>query len=693
MPDPLQVRTDNVSVGGGAPHYPEAIDPALIDQTKNQIRQLVQEITDLARSQCSEEEFYQGFLTKTTSALASVGGVIWKRKNEASPLQLLYHINLTQTTLASDPQAQVRHSRLLDQLLKNPEPTLVAPHSGGGGDDQAGNPTPFLLIFCPLRIDDQVVGFIEILQRPGGGPATQRGYLRFLVQMADIANDFLKTKRLRAFHEQQQLWGDLDRFSRAIHETLEIEPTAYTIANEGRRIIGCDRLSVITGSGGAARVVAVSGLDTIERRADQTKRLAQLARVAIRTGEPVWFEGDASSLAPQIETQLQAYLDVSHAKFVGIIPLFDGAPEATTPRRVIGALVLEQLTDSRLPGNTRNRTRVVADHAERALANCLEHQGLFLMPLWKQLGRLTRPLRGERLPRTVLVLAILAASIFGLFVIPFPFTLGTSGELIPETQQEIFAEIDGRFVEVRVPDDPQQIVEEGALLAVMTNHDLTREIERLRGEIAQLREIIEKFQRSKATFDHRMEQFELLNILTQLDKAKQELAYKEKELALREADFQKLQVVSPIRGRIVNWQVRRHLLGRPVKQGQNLMTVVAPDTRWQLNLYVPEKRVGHLLAAQGATAQPLQVTFTLASHPATQFRGEIAKVDPVLDVHDGQENTARVLVNFDNQQTPADLLRTGTRATAKIECGKRPLGYVLFHELYESAKTAILYWF
>jgi multidrug efflux pump subunit AcrA (membrane-fusion protein) len=698
IPDTLQLRTDEVPVvggsgGGGAPHYPDSIDPTLIDQTKNQIRSLVQEITDLARSQCSEEEFYQGFLTRTTSALASVGGVIWKRKNEDSPLQLLYHINLTQTVLANDPNSQVRHSRLLDQLLKNPEPTLIAPHSGGADEDQPGNPTQFLLIFCPLRIDSQVIGFVEILQRPGGGPATQRGYLRFLAQMCDIASDFLKTKRLRAFNEQQQLWSELDRFSRAIHESLETLPTAYAIANDGRRIVGCDRLSVVSADKSSARVIAVSGLDTIERRADQTKRLGQLARVVLRTREPLWFEGDSAELAPQIEAQLHAYLDVAHSKFIGIIPLFNDPDESKRSRRVIGALILEQLTDSRLLGNTRNRARVVAEHAQTALGNCLEHQGLFLMPLWKQLGKLTRPFQGERRAKTFILLGAIAALFVALFVVPYPFSLGTTGELIAEKQQEIFAEIDGKFSEILVPEDPQHVVEAGALLAVMTNSDLSREIERLRGDIAQLQEIIESLRRQQANFGNRIDDYEKLKIIVDLDKAKQELSYKEKELASREADFQKLRVVSPIRGSVVNWQVRRQLQGRPVRQGQNLMTIVAPDTTWQLSLYVPEKRVGHLLRAQTDSATPLNVTFTLASHPGSQFQGQIAEIDPILDIHDGQENSARVLINFENQQISPELLRSGTRVTAKVECGTRALGYVLFHELYESAKTSMLYWF
>jgi len=51
-----------------------AADEKLVDQTKQQIRQLVTEISELARTDCSVQDFYQGFLTRTTGALASEGG-------------------------------------------------------------------------------------------------------------------------------------------------------------------------------------------------------------------------------------------------------------------------------------------------------------------------------------------------------------------------------------------------------------------------------------------------------------------------------------------------------------------------------------------------------------------------------------------------------------------------------------------
>jgi multidrug efflux pump subunit AcrA (membrane-fusion protein) len=520
---------------------------------------------------------------------------------------------------------------LLEQILSRAQPTIVPPNSGGGDEEEAGNPTNFLLLFAPLVVDGHPVGLVEIIQRPGGGPATQRGFLRFLSQMCEIASDYLKTKRLRAFREQQQLWSDLDQFSRSVHQSLDTQLTAFTIANDGRRIIGCDRVSVAIKNGTRFQVVAVSGLDTIERRADQIKRLAQLA-------------GTVSLSSAQVSPQLESL------------------------------------------------ATLVSEHAQAALANAIAHNGIFLMPLWKKLAWLSTPFRSAQLPKTMVAMAITFALVATMVLMPYPFSLGSTGEMIAETQREIFAEVDGKFVEICVPDDLNQIVEEGTVLARMTNNDLAREIEKLRGEISELDKIIEKLNR-QSTLASKLSEEEELDILAQLDRAKLEREFKKKELALRQDDSKKLEIKSPMLGNVVNWQVRRNLLGRPVRVGQNLMTIVAPDTRWQLELLVPEKRVGHLIASQKESREPLTVAFTLASNPGSQFRGRIVKIDPLLDVHKEQENTARVLVDFANEQVPKELLRSGTKATAKIECGTRSLGYVLLHELYETAKTSVLFWF
>ena len=51
----------------------QSLDPHLIEQTKQQIRGLVAEIAQLAKSEIGPEDFHEQFLPKVVSALAAVG--------------------------------------------------------------------------------------------------------------------------------------------------------------------------------------------------------------------------------------------------------------------------------------------------------------------------------------------------------------------------------------------------------------------------------------------------------------------------------------------------------------------------------------------------------------------------------------------------------------------------------------------
>jgi transcriptional regulator with GAF, ATPase, and Fis domain len=296
---PPHVETSESAQSDKKPDADRDLESQLVDQTKTQIRTLVQEIAALSKSDCSQEDFFEGFLTRATSALASLGGAIWVRKTNEDPLKLNYHINLKQTNLATDKTAQRQHSLLINKLVEQGEPTIISPNSGGGDPAEAGNPTDRLLVFAPLRINNETVGLVEIFQRPNAGPSTQRGYLRFVSQMADLASDYLSNQRIKSFADQQSMWQQLEQFIRSVHQGLDTQQTIYTIANEGRRLTEADRVSVAIGKGRGCRVKAVSGLDSIERRAEQVKKLGELAATVIRTGQPLWYDGDDDDLPPK----------------------------------------------------------------------------------------------------------------------------------------------------------------------------------------------------------------------------------------------------------------------------------------------------------------------------------------------------------------------------------------------------------
>ena len=236
-----------------------------IDKAKQQIRGLVGEISQISKSDMSPEEYHAAFLQRVIQALAAVGGAIWIL-GEGNRPQLSYQINLSPNLLEKDSDESGKHFRLLDYIIGSKQPQLIPPMASAGDERMGGNPTNQLLVIAPLGHDGEVEGLIEIFQRADTQPATQRGYLRFLLQMTEVAGEWFKNRKLRQFTDRHSLWAQADQFSRAVHESLDVRETAYTIVNDGRRLLGCDRVTLAVKHGNNYVVEAVSGQDTLDTR-------------------------------------------------------------------------------------------------------------------------------------------------------------------------------------------------------------------------------------------------------------------------------------------------------------------------------------------------------------------------------------------------------------------------------------------
>ena len=167
---------DAFRVAGNAPASRDsapgnAIDPLLIQQTKNEIRLLVQEIAQLSRSTIPANQFYEEFLRLRLAPAAS-GGAIWLSGDDGQ-LSLEYQVNLPDECIEQSEATVARHRGLLQNVLASGQATLVPPRSGSVRDEEAGNPTDSLLVLAALKVDHRPCGVIEVFQRSGGGPTTQ----------------------------------------------------------------------------------------------------------------------------------------------------------------------------------------------------------------------------------------------------------------------------------------------------------------------------------------------------------------------------------------------------------------------------------------------------------------------------------------------------------------------------------------
>src|SRR3954454_14059068 len=445
MPEPAAAVGESIETLApfpGTTMPEETIDPGLLEQTKNQIRKLVAEIADLAESDLQPPEFYVEFLNRAVAAVAASGGVFWLMDGRGS-LKLQHQLEFRLTGLMDGKARSQPHDALLGCMMQASQPQIIPPGATIEGVPNAGNPTPFALILAPLTVDKQVVGLIEILMDPTRRAATQKSTRRFVSDLCDLAGTYLKNRQMRQMMSQQRLWNQLEGFTHQIHGSLDLKETSYSVANDGKRLVGCDRMSVAIKIGGRVMVEAISGQEVVEQRANLVRELTRLCKVVIRSGEDLVYTGNTEAFAPDIRDALEMYVDESGAKAVIITLLHKPETDTSKDKVPFGCLVAEQIGDEVAPTDMHARTEVVSRHASTALWNAQEHDRIFLRPVLKVLGEPRRFFRGRTLAKIAAVLVALLAIILILTFVPWELTIEGRGALLPEKRQITYAPIAG----------------------------------------------------------------------------------------------------------------------------------------------------------------------------------------------------------------------------------------------------------
>ena len=188
--------------------------------------------------------------------------------------------------------------------------------------------------------------------------AQQKSTLRFVSDLCDLAATYLKNRQMRQMMSQQRLWNQLEGFTHQIHGSLDLKETAYAVVNDGKRLVGCDRLSVALKIAGRTLVEAISGQEVVEQRSNLIRELTRLCKVVIRSGEDLVYTGQYRRLRPDIRDALEMYVDESGSKVVVITLLHKPETEEGAQQQREGAV--------RLPGVRADRRRAGAHRHARA---------------------------------------------------------------------------------------------------------------------------------------------------------------------------------------------------------------------------------------------------------------------------------------------------------------------------------------
>jgi multidrug efflux pump subunit AcrA (membrane-fusion protein) len=658
---------------------PESTGPDILATARTAPRTAFDEIAAWIDEDLAEDVFFERFLESVVRGLEASGGAVWKNGARNS-VRLLCRRNVPEP-LTTPGEAALRNGQLVLRVLSGGESMCVPDMQQGSvalaGIKSAGTVAFALELFFDGRVpDDERAGCLAMVER-----------------LCNLAGDYLRNRQLRRLQTERATWRQLDQFREAVHATLRTKQVAFAIANEARRLVGCDRVSVAIRRGSRYRVVAISGQDTFDPRAVTVRLLDTLVTVAAVTDEPLWYSGRTDAMPPQVESAVEDYVGKAHSKIIGILPLAlagtedDKTPSIRKPNEPIAALVIENIEDASSLTEVHDRAELVCTQSTRALSNALEHERLFLLPLWKALGNSRALVEARTLPKTIVAALAVAAIAAVLVFVPFDFDVYATGTLQPVVRREVFAASDGTVDQVLIHHGDR--VTRGQLLARMRNTDLDVSITDVTGQIAAAQEQLASVERSLFEEGKRLSVEERNRMSGQRSELRQKLTSLECQLDLLQRKREKLQVTSPITGEMTTWNVDELLYERPVRQGQTLMSVADSAGPWELELCVPEDRMGYVLDAQRALGNDLRVEYRLATDPESDHIGAVDEVHLAAEIRGEEGNTVLVRVKIDKNELSQ--LQPGAECRAKVHCGKRALGYVLFHDLVAFVHSRVLF--
>ncbi len=696
----------------------EVIDPGLLEQTKNQIRKLVAEIADLAESDIQPNEFYVEFLNRAVAAVAASGGAFWMLDGRGG-LRLQYQVEFAITGMMDGRVKTAPHDALLGAMLQATQAQNIPPNAVIEGMPQAFNPTDLALIIAPLMVDKQVVGLLEILMDPTRRAAQQKSTLRFVSDLCDLAATYLKNRQMRQMMSQQRLWNQLEGFTHQIHGSLDLKETSYSVVNDGKRLVGCDRLSVALKISGRTMVEAISGQEIVEQRSNLIRELTRLCKVVIRSGEDLVYTGNTEGCAPDIRDALEMYVDESGSKVVVITLLHKpdedkekGTDNKSREKIPFGCLVSEQIGDELAPTDMHARTEVVSRHASTALWNAQEHHKIFMKPVLKAMGSPWRMFRGRTLAKIGAVLGAILVFVMCMAFIPCTLTIEGHGSLLPEDRHKIYAPVAG--IVAAVPLDHDERVHKGDIVVKLDSKDLQKELNGLIGERQKAESQIGSLSQQVQKLRSGQDSADLIQVQAQLAEAKITAKSTKARIEIVEEQLESMNVRSPQDGIITTWEARKNLMGRPVEIGTEVLQIAATDGEWILEVEVPDDDMGPVLAAQsdleadirenrkkpGTTLPAFFVTMTDPEH---RYQGYVIRVAPSAETMAESEqyknrHIVKVTVGF-SEAVRQDYLarnnikemRPGAEVRARVNCGRTNLAYYLLRKPIQVFYESVLF--
>ncbi len=654
---------------------------------------LFQNLFRQSRSQVAPQQFYQVFLATLVEVFRAEAACVWMA--QGGKFHPAFAANLNRVGLTPETASWLSHEQLLDGVARHGMAVSLAP---GQVAAVGTNPLTVESLILPIVSGGATHGLIELFRAAGTAPdnaALVAARIGELSQWCEFLGDYVRSRELASLATQTESEAVLRNFVMRLHGAQTKPEAALVAVNEGRQAIGCERVSLGWSVHGRPAILAASGQESINSQSNVVRALAGLTKVAIRSGQPLNFgfpreeqetaesESTAAPMPPEIyRSAMEAYPESERPRWLLVIPIVEPGDTKNSPTRRLGALIVEQFRADSIPPANAQRAVIVADQVRVAMQRTELLAAIPFLSWWKRAAAATWLLRSGRL---LLMLAI-ACGLVALATVPIEMRLAADGELRCEARRTVYAPEDGVVREV--------LVRHGDTLAkrqhllTLDNFELAARQRDLTGQLLQARERQKSLEARRS--GTRLTEREQVDLQTALVESSLTIQHLEQQIVRLQERVDRLIVLAPEAGVVTNWNPEQSLLHRPVRQGDALFQQIAPRGRWIVELRLLEDRSGYVARrlSELKAGEKLAIDFVLATEPETRYPGTILELSPRTDLtSDG--HIVRAIVELDPTNLPP--LRDGAEVKARLNCGPRPIGFVLFRELIEVVYTYLWY--
>jgi multidrug efflux pump subunit AcrA (membrane-fusion protein) len=264
--------------------------------------------------------------------------------------------------------------------------------------------------------------------------------------------------------------------------------------------------------------------------------------------------------------------------------------------------------------------------------------------------------------------------------VPYDYRVTGKGKLMPVHRHQIFAPENGHVVQIFVRGGDK--VKKGDPLLQLSNEQLTAEYHDNLSKLDQAAQQVRSSAAEANAASREGDRQAMLRANAAGQKAQIERNGLTEIVNVQKERVDSLLITAPIDGRVASFQLEETLQNRPVQQGELLLEDMDESGPWRLELEVEGSRMGHVLRAWKASPDhKLDVEFIPATALESTFTATLDSISTHSAVSNDQSIIFEMHASTDASKIPDKWI--GAEVRAKINCGPRSLGYVLFGDVVE----------